>query len=154
MATTDIGLNPPKAGNLHSRPGVMQDALAKFGSLLVKSGTTSHCDMATTASAGAAGGMGVCTSQGDPNNSGLFAVGDEVSVRDLGDAEVLVLAAGATYARGDRIITSTTAGVGKKLASETGLMTIFGEVLQEVVTGAGATQRISVRINPREITIA
>ncbi len=145
MATTDIGLNPPKAGNVHSRTGVMQDALAKFGSVVIKSGTTSHCDMATTATASTVGVMGVVTSQGDPNNSGLFAVGDEVSVRDLGDVEILVLGSTA-YARGDKLITSTTAGVAKKLESETGAMDIIGEVLQEVTTGT-LPQRISCRLS-------
>lgn len=140
----DIGLNPPKAGNIHSRTGVMADALAKFGSVVVKSGTTDHAAMATTTSAGATGVMGVVTSQGDPNNSGLHAVGDEVSVRDAGDVEILVLPATA-YARGDKLITSTTAGVAKKLEAETGNMTIIGEVLQDVTTGAAA-QRISCRL--------
>jgi len=86
----DIGLNPPKAGNLHSRTGVMQDALASFGAVVVTSADGTHADMQTTTSAGATGVMGVVTSQGDPNNSGLFAVGDEVSVRDLGDVEIQV----------------------------------------------------------------
>jgi hypothetical protein len=152
MATTDIGLNPPKAGNLHSRTGRMQDALAKFGSPVVKSGTTSHCDMATTASAGAAGVCGVVTSQGDPNNSGLHPVDADVSVRDLGEVEILVLGS-TSYARGDRLITSTTAGVAKKLASETGLMSIIAEVLQPVTTGSNP-QRISARLVLRETTIA
>lgn len=152
MATTDINLNPPKAGNLHSRTGTMQDALAQFGSVVVKSGTTGHSDMATTASAGAAGVMGVVTSQGDPNNSGLFASGDEVSVRDAGDVEILVLGSTA-YARGDRLITSTTAGVAKKVASETGLMTIIAEVLQDVTTGT-ASQLISARLVMTEMTLS
>ncbi len=152
MATTDIGLNPPKAGNLHSRTGRMQDALAKFGSPVVKSGTTSHCDMATVASAGAAGVLGVVTSQGDPNNSGLFAIDDDVSVRDLGDVEILVLG-GVSYARGDRLITSATAGVAKKLASETGLMSIIAEVIQPVTTGTNP-QRISAKLVLREETIS
>lgn len=143
MADADIKLNPPKAGNVHSRTGRMKDALAKFGSVLVFSGTDSHADMATTTSAGATKVAGVVTSQGDPNNSGLFAVDDEVSVRDDGDVELLVLGSVA-YARGDLLITSTTAGVAKKLAAETGA-DIIGECLQDITTGSNP-QRISCRL--------
>jgi hypothetical protein len=140
----DIALNPPKKGIIHARTGVMVDALAKFGSVLVASGTSSHADMATTTSAAASGVMGVVCSQGDPNNSGLFAVGAEASVQDLGDCQILVLGS-TTYARGDKLITSTTAGVAKKLAAETGNMTIIGEVLQDVTTGTNP-QLISCRL--------
>lgn len=144
MAFDYVGINPPKASNVHSRSGVMLDALAKFGSVVVASGTLGHADVATTTSAGAATVVGVVTSQGDPNNSGLFAVGDVVSLQDLGDVEILVLGS-TTYARGDKLITSTTAGVAKKLASETGNMTIIGEVLQDVTTGTNP-QLISCRL--------
>jgi hypothetical protein len=140
----DIGLNPPKRGIVHARTGVMKDANAKFGSVVVASGSSGHADMATTTSAGATGVEGVVCSQGDPNNSGLFASGEEVSVQDLGDCQILVLGSTA-YARGDKLITSTTAGVAKKLASETGNMTIIGEVLQDVTTGTNP-QLISCRL--------
>jgi hypothetical protein len=141
----DIGLNPPKAGILHARTGVMIDALAKFGSVLVYSGTSGHADMATTASAAAATVAGVVVSQGDPNNSGLFGIGDEVSVQDLGDCQILVLG-GVTYARGDKLITTTTAGVAGKLGSTTGAMDIIGECLEDVTTGTNP-QLISCRLN-------
>lgn len=146
----DIGLNPPKAGNLHSRTGVMTDALAFFGAIVVSSGTSGHADMATSTTAGDPLAMGVVTSQGDPNNSGLFAVGDEVSVRDLGDAEVAVKA--ATYARGDRIIQSTTAGLGKKIAAETGDLCVVGECLQDITIAADGG-RISVRVTMQRIKL-
>lgn len=139
----DIKLNPPKRGILHARTGRMVDALAKFGSVLVFSGTNSHVDMATTTSAGAAAVAGVVCQQGDPNNSGLFAVDDEASVQDLGDCQILVLGSVA-YARGDKLITSTTAGVAKKLAAETGA-DIIGTVLQDVTTGTNP-QLISCRL--------
>lgn len=152
-STPDIGLNPPKAGNVHSRTGIMNDALAQFGSIVVSYSNINHADMATSTTAGDPTVMGVVTSQGDPNNSGLFAVGDQASVRDLGDTAVLVLGAGAAYARGDRIIQSTTAGVGKKLAGETGDLCMVGEVLQDCTTGAAASQLISVRVNVQRIKI-
>lgn len=147
----DIGLNPPKAGNVHSRTGVMKDALAKFGSVLVSSGVGGHADMSTTTTPGDPKATGIVTSQGDPNNSGLFAVGDEASVRDLGDAELLVLGS-TTYARGDRLIASATAGVAKKLAGETGDLCLIGESLQDVTTGTNP-QRISCRLLMQRITL-
>lgn len=129
----DIGLNPPTRGIVHARTGVMTDALAKFGSVLVQAGTANHADMVTTTSAGATGVQGVVQSQGDPNNSGLFAVGDTPTVVDQGDVQILVLG-GVTYAVGDPLITSTTAGVAKKLAAETGA-DIIAYSRQAVTTG-------------------
>lgn len=127
----DIGLNPPRASNIASRTCTMADALAKFGSVVVWSGSSSHADVATTTSAGATSVAGVVVDQGDPNNSGLHASGDDVTVRYLGDVEINVVA--GTYARGDKLITSTTAGAAKKLVGETGNMTIIGECLQDIV---------------------
>lgn len=147
----DINLAPPKATKLHSRTGVMKDALAKFGSIVVSSGTSGHADMSTSTTAGDPLVQGVVASQGDPNNSDLFAVGDEVSVCDLGDQPVLLLGA-TTYARGDRIIQSTTAGVGKKIAAETGDLCMIGTVLQDVTTGANP-QLVSVRVNVQRIKL-
>lgn len=149
--SVDIGLNPPKRGNVHSRTGIMQDALAQFGSVVIASGTTGHADMSTTTTSNTTGVMGVVTSQGDPNNNQLFAVGDEVSVRDLGDVEILVLG-GVTYARGDQLITSTTAGVAQKRVSQTGLMDLIGEVLQDVTTGTNP-QLISCRLLLQRISL-
>lgn len=143
MADNDIGLRPPKRGIVHTRTGRMKDALATFGSVLVFSGSNSHADMATTTSAGATKVAGIVVQQGDPNNSGLFAVDDEASVQDIGDCQILVLGSTA-YARGDLLITSTTAGVCKKLAAETGA-DIVAEVLQDVTTGTNP-QLISGRL--------
>lgn len=140
----DINLNPPRASNLHSRTCTMKDALAKFGSVVVKSGTAGHADAATTAVAGTTGVLGVVTSIGDPNNSGLHPVDADVSVRDAGDVEILVLGSTA-YARGDILITSATAGVAKKRAAEVAPYDIIGVVLQDITTGVNP-QRISARL--------
>lgn len=139
----DIGLNPPSRGILHARTGVCTDALAKFGSVVIQAGTGNHADVVTTTSAGATGVMGVIVSQGDPNNSGLFAVGDQPSVCDLGDVQILVLGS-STYAVGTPLITSTTAGVAKALAAETGA-DIIATSLQAVTTGTNP-QLISARM--------
>lgn len=141
----DINLVPPVKGPTHFKCGVMKDSLAKFGSVVVYSGTSGHADVATTASAAAATIAGVVHSQGDPNNSGLFVTNDEVSLADAGPCQVLVLGS-TTYARGDKLITTTTAGVAGKLGSTTGAMDILGEVLEDVTTGTNP-QLISCMIN-------
>lgn len=141
----DINLVPPRAKIQSARTGIMKDALAKYGSVLVFSGTSGHADVATTTSAAAATVAGVCISQGDPNNSDLFASGDEVSVQDKGDCQILALGS-TTYARGDKLITTTTAGVAGPLGATTGAMDIIGEVLQDVTTGTNP-QLISCRLN-------
>ncbi len=141
----DIKLMPPKKTVLHARTGVMKDALAKFGSVVIFSGTSGHADMITTTSAASGVVAGVVCSQGDPNNSGLFAAEDEVSVQDLGDAQILVLG-GTAYTRGMKLITTTTAGVAGPLASATGAMDIIGECLEDVTTGTNP-QLISCRLN-------
>lgn len=142
-APADIGLNPPRSTKVLSRSGIMADALAQFGSVLVSAATTNSAEMQTTTSAGATNVTGVVGSQGDPNNSGLFAIGDEATVVELGDHPVLVLG-GTTLAVGDALITSTTAGVCKKLAGETGAC-IVGYSLQAITTGS-ASQLVSCRL--------
>lgn len=150
-APADIGLNPPKAGNVHSRTAIMTDALCKFGSVVISANTASSVEVVTTTNAGTTGVMGVVTSIGDPNNSNLFAIGDETSLRDAGDVEILVLGSTA-YAETDLLITSATAGVAKKLESETGLMDVIGYPVQKVTTGTNP-QRISCRLNIHRIKI-
>ncbi len=139
----DIGLNPPKHGNIHSRTGVMTDALAFYGALVSYAATGNHADMVTSTTAADPLTAGVIQSQGDPNNSGLFAVGDEATVRDLGDAQVAVKA--ATYAVGDRIVQSTTAGLGGKYGATTGDLCVVGECLQAITIGTDGGL-ISVRL--------
>ncbi|MEO9194592.1 MAG: hypothetical protein ABI445_13110 [Polyangia bacterium] len=138
-----VNINAPRASKLHSRTGIMLDALAQFGAVVVSSGALGHANMATTTTAGDPLVAGVVTSQGDPNNSGLFAIGDEVSVTDLGDVLVLV-AGGTTLARGDRLIAAATPGLAKKLAAETNVC-VLGESLQDVTTGA-LPQLVSCRL--------
>jgi hypothetical protein len=122
----------------------MKDALAKFGSIVVYSGTSSYADVATTTTAGAPAVAGVISSLGDPNNSGLFASGDNATVQTGGIAQVLVLGSTA-FSRGDRIVTSTTAGVGKKWVNESVPFTVIGECLQDVTTGTNP-QLVPVRL--------
>lgn len=141
---SDVNLNPPFSSNVHSRAcRVAAYAGVKYGAVVVASGSSSAADVATTTSAGATGVMGVVQSHGDPNNSDLFANGDVIDVRDEGDAEILVLGS-VSYVRGEALVTSTTAGVAKKRASET-TADIIGYVLQDVTTGTNP-QLISCRL--------
>lgn len=140
-----IGLNPPKAGNRHSLTGRATVTGMKFGMIAVPDTSDGgHDAMKLSTGAGEEPLAGIITSQGDPNNSDAFAVGDEFSVRDEGEAEVLVLGS-TSYDEGDYIIASDTAGVGKKLVGETGTMMLVGRCLQKVTTGSNP-QRVSVKL--------
>lgn len=152
MANPDIGLTPPKAGNLHSRAGRPTTTGMKFGMVVVADTTDGgHDAITTTTTAADTGVVGVITSQGDPNNSGQFAVGDECSVRDLGDVELLVLG-GTAYNEKDLFITSTTAGVAKKLEAETGSIDLIGRCLQSLTTGSNP-QRVSCKLNIQRVKL-
>jgi hypothetical protein len=140
-----IGLNPPKAGNRHSFSGRATVTGMKFGMIAVPDTSDGgHDAVKLSTAAGEEPLAGVITSQGDPNSSDAFAVGDEMSIRDEGEAEVLVLGSTA-YDEGDYIIASNTAGVGKKLESETGVIMLLGRCLQKCTTGTNP-QRISVHL--------
>jgi hypothetical protein len=140
----DIGLMPQSNKPVHARTCNTTDALCKRGSVVIQAGTTDSSACVTTTSAGANGVLGVVLDQGDPNNSQLIPSSASVSVADIGDVEILVLGSTA-YAVGDVLITSTTAGVAKKLASETTADQI-GTVLQKITTGTNP-QLISCRLN-------
>jgi hypothetical protein len=141
----DLGLWPfASSKNLHSFTGKTTDALAKYGSVVVSAASTDSSEIVTTASAGANLVMGVVIDQGDPNNSGLHANGSFVSVQDMGDCEILVLG-GVTYAVGDILICTTTAGVAGKYTSGSTYDQI-GTVTQAVTTGT-LPQLISCRLN-------
>ena len=138
LAVTDVGLNPPVRGNIHSRTGQAGTTGMKFGMVVVSAQTANHAEMVLTTTAGDPLTLGVITTQGDPNNSGAFALGDEFSVRDAGDVQVLVDATTALNV-GDILIASTTAGQAKKLASETGTtLCILGRSMQKITVGAAA----------------
>lgn len=150
--TNDAGLNPPVRGNTRFLEGTAGGTGIKFGSVVqFDSGNDDHDSMVATAATGATGIMGVVTSQGDPNNSGLFATGDNFSVQTQDFAQVLVLGS-ASYDKTDMLIASATKGVAKKRESETGLMDVIGYPVQKVTTGT-ASQLISVRLNLHKISL-
>lgn len=148
----DIGLNPPAAGNIKSRTGRATTSGITFGMLLVSDTSDgAHEAMTQSTSAGQNGLTGVCTSQGDPNNSDAFAIGDEFSCRSIGDAEVLVLGS-TSYDENDYLIASTTPGVAKKLESETGVITLLGRCMSKLTTGTNP-QRVSCELAIQKIKL-
>lgn len=140
----DIGLMPQGNRSISFSTYNTTDALCKKGSVVVSSATSDSSACKTTTSAGANAVLGVIVDQGDPNNSGLFASGSQVSVAEAGEVEILVLG-GVTYAVGDILVTSTTAGVAKKIAAEATADQI-GSVRQAITTGA-SPQLISCWLN-------
>lgn len=131
-----IGLMPPLARPSDPRTGTLTVATAQYGSVLTMSGTTNHDDIKITTSAGEQP-VGVCTSQGDPNNSGLFASGSQVSYARGGDVEVL-MAAGTVLTVGAKIIAGGTAGTAKLLAAETDPYWLLGTSNEDRTIGASA----------------
>lgn len=139
----DIGLMPTTNRALHFRTVNTTDALCKYGSVVISAGTTDSSACVTSTTAGDNKVLGVITDHGDPNNSDLIPSGASVSCADLGDVEILVLGS-VSYEVGDILITSTTAGVAKKLAAESTADQI-GTVLQKITTGTNP-QLISCRL--------
>lgn len=133
----DINLMPPFGQNGHSFAGIVATSTCKYGSVLVDGATGNHADVKQCTSAGETKLVGVCQSQGDPNNSGLFVVGDQVEVRDEGYAEVL-FPAGTVIAMEDIIIASATAGHAKVLGAEAKPYMILGRAKQAITIGAAA----------------
>ncbi len=141
----DLALYPFAAEkDLHSFTATTADAVCKKGSLVAWSGSTDSSAVVATTSAGQNLLAGVVTDQGDPNNSGLFASGVNVSVRDMGVVDVLCLG-GVTYARGDILIATTTTGVAGKYTSGS-TYDQLGVVMQEITTGS-SVQLVSCRLN-------
>jgi hypothetical protein len=142
MAT--IGLMPP-----YSRPEdfvtkTMTVATGKYGMLIKGAGTGNHDEAVITTTAGEQM-IGVIQSQGDPNNSGLFAVGDQPSVAQGGFCEVL-FEAGEVITQGDVIIASGSDGYAKVLGVESAYW-ILGEAAETRTIGAGAgVASVKVRI--------
>jgi hypothetical protein len=146
MAVTnvDIGLNP--TGTRHDRvvPGYAVETGIKFGDVLVwdTSSTVNHRACKRTTTAGDAPLAGVCVTQTDPVNG--TAIGDVIEICSAGIAEVNVVSSQA-LTKGDKLVSSTTAGAAKKLASET-TPDILGRVNMDLASTASVT-RVSVEIN-------
>lgn len=132
----DIGLFPPYSRVEHATTRTMTVATGKYGMIVVPDGAA-HADAKISVDAGETKLLGVICSQGDPNNSGLFATGANVSVADEGIVEVL-FPAGTVIARGDTIIASGDNGHAKVLGAEGKPYDVLGYAEQGITIGAAA----------------
>lgn len=132
----DVGLNPPGTRHDSVVGGLATVTGIKFGHVLVMdTGTTnSRRAVKTTSTAGDAPIAGVCVSQTDPTNGS--ALNDNLEVCNAGIVEVW-LASGNAITKGDKLITSGTAGQVKKLASET-TPDILGVAMEDMASQSGA----------------
>jgi hypothetical protein len=138
----DIGLNPPSSGNIHSFTGAATVAGIKFGHVVLAAGTANHADVALPPGAGAVGVMGIVTDQMGPTGS---AIGDTMSVRDAGDAEVY-LDVGQSVNVDDVLITGATPGTVKPIGTEVAPYDVVGRSLQKYTNDTGGPSRISCRL--------
>lgn len=139
----DIGFNPPSSGNIHSFTGVATVAGIKFGHVVVSAGTANHADVALPGGAAAGGVTGIVTDQMGPGGS---AVGDTMSIRDAGDAEVY-LDVGLSVNVDDILITGATPGTVKPIAAEPAPYDIVGRSRQRYTNDTGVPSRISCRLD-------
>jgi hypothetical protein len=140
----DIGLNP--TGTRHDRvaAGYATETGIKFGDVLVwdTASTGNHRAVKRTSTAGDAPLAGVCITQTDPTNG--TAVGDFIEVCYSGVVEVNIVASQA-LTKGDKLISSTTAGACKKLASET-TPDVLGRCNMDLASTASVV-RVSCEVN-------
>lgn len=132
-----IGLNPPKVRGTEFETRRMTVATGKKGMLVVPSGDGTHDGAKIATTAGETKLLGVIKNEGDPNNSGLFPTGANVSVQKDGPAEVLFDAAEA-ITEGDTIIASGTDGHAKVLGAEGKPYTVLGYAAETRTIGAAA----------------
>lgn len=133
----DINLFPPFSRPAKSQAGTVASGTVKRGYVLVDGATAAHADVKPCSAAGETKLVGVCTSQGDPNNSDAIAVGDTCEVAYDGDVEVM-FPAGTVIAMEDIIIASATAGHAKVLGAEGKPYMVLGRAKQAITIGAAA----------------
>jgi hypothetical protein len=138
----DIGLNPSSSSNVHSFTGVATVAGIRFGHVVTTAGSANHSDVALPAGAGAIGVMGIVTDQMGPTGS---TVGDTMSIRDAGDAEVY-LDVGQSVSVDDILITGATPGTVKPVGTEPAPYDVVGRSLQKHTNDTGGPSRISCRL--------
>lgn len=147
---SDFGKNP--AGIRHDMvvPGVATVTGIKFGDVVVIDRTGSATDHKAVKLPTAAGEnyvRGICVSQTDPSSGS--AVGDVLEICVEGIAECNIVASQALTA-GDELVTSTTPGAAKKLASET-TPDVIGRTVQDLASTAAVTRvgvELHIRRNP------
>lgn len=141
----DFGINPPRSDR-RVVPGMVATVTGiTYGMVVIyDTGTTNFRDVKLPAGAGSISVAGVVADQGDPNNSGQFAVGDEFGACVDGIVEVL-LDAGQTATKGAYAITGATAGTVKPIASESAPYSIVGQFMQTATAGS-SPMLVSLRV--------
>lgn len=141
----DIGINPFTSDRRGFSGGVATVGTIKYGMVVIgDTGTTNARDVKLPAGANATLCRGVVADQGDPNNGGAFAVGDEFSICREGIVEVL-LDAGATATKDTGACTSATPGTVK---NDTGTGTLLGTFAQTYDNSGGANPvLVSLNVN-------
>ena len=141
----DILINPPRSDR-RVVPGMVATVTGiTYGMVVIyDTGTTNFRDVKLPAGAGSISVAGVVADQGDPNNSGQFAVGDEFGVCVDGIVEVL-LDAGQSCTKGGYAITGATAGTVKTVAGESAPYSIVGQFMETLTAGSSPTL-VSVRV--------
>lgn len=135
----DIGINPPRSDRrVLSGMNPTGTGITYAMVVIYDTGTTNFRDVKLPTGAGNAGVAGVVSDQGDPNNNGQFAVGDDMGVCVDGIVEVL-LDAGQTATKGGYAITGATAGTVKPIAGESAPYSIVGQFMQTLTAGASPT---------------
>lgn len=129
----DIGINPPVSDRRRSVGCVATGAGITYGAVVKRdSGTTNFRDTKIAAGANDSLIVGVCQDQGDPNNSGQFAVGDEFGAAIDGDVEILIDT--VLVHKGKYGCTSATNGTVKE---DTGTGDVVCQFMQDYDNSAG-----------------
>ena len=144
----DIRINPPRSDREKSKGAVATVTGITYGMVVIAdTGTNNFRDVKLPSGAGSSSVYGIVSDQGDPNNSGQFAVGDEFSTCYAGIAEVL-LDAGQTCTKEGWAITGATAGTVKTVGGESAPYDFVGQFDETYDNSAGATPvLVSLRIN-------
>jgi hypothetical protein len=142
----DINLSPFTSDRRGFLGCVATVATIKYGMVVIgDTGTTNARDVKLPAGANATLTRGIVSDHGDPNNSGLFATGDEFACCYDGICEAL-LDAGATATKDTGACTSATAGT---LKNDTGTGDLVGVWAQTYDNSGGAAPvLVSLRANP------
>lgn len=134
----DIGSAPPRSDRRINEGCVSTVATITFGMVVIgDTGTTNFRDVKLPAGAGGTGVRGVVQDQGDPNNLGKFATGEEFGVTVEGLCEVL-LDAGAIATKDAPCITGATPGTVKPVGAEAAPYDIVGQFAQTYDNSAGS----------------
>lgn len=144
----DIGINPPVSDRRGFDGCVATGAGIKYGMVVIKdTASTNFRDSKLPAGAAADNVRGVVSDQGDPNNSGAFAVGDEFACCTDGEAEVL-LDAGESCVADTEAITGATPGTVQPWTNETDV-DVVGRFKQTYDNSAGSVPvLVSIKVAP------